>query len=124
MKRFLRHFFIPHESNNHRPRVLHHDSLLLIITFLFAGLVVIQGMHKEYPAVLGDSTSIAVSDLFNDTNLEREANGLPPLKLNSELTHAAQMKANDMFAKDYWAHVSPNGTTPWVWIRDAGYNYL
>jgi hypothetical protein len=34
------------------------------------------------------------------------------------------MKATDMFAKDYWAHVSPDGTTPWVWIRKAGYNYL
>jgi hypothetical protein len=124
MKRFLHHFFVPHESNNHRARVLHHDSLLLIITFLFAGLIVIQGMHRTYPAVLGDSTSITTSDLLKYTNLEREANGLAPLNLNPELTHAAQLKAKDMFAKDYWAHVSPDGTTPWVWIRDSGYNYL
>lgn len=124
MKKFLLHFFTPHESNNHRPRVLHHDSLILIITFLFAGLIVIQGIHKQYPAVLGDSTSITTAQLLEYTNLEREANGLPPLTLNPELTHAAQLKAKDMFAKDYWAHVSPDGTTPWVWIRDSGYNYL
>jgi len=124
MKHFLRHLFVPHESNRHRARVLHHDSLLLIITFLFAGLIVIQGIHRQYPQVLGDSTSITVLQLLEYTNLEREANGLAPLNLNPELTKAAQMKANDMFANDYWAHVSPSGITPWVWIRKAGYNYL
>lgn len=124
MKHFLRHFCIPHESNNHRSRVLHHDSLILVITFLFAGLIVMQGIHKQYPAVLGDSTSITIVQLLDYTNLEREANGLAPLSLNPDLTKAAQLKAKDMFAKDYWAHVSPDGTTPWVWIRDSGYNYL
>jgi cysteine-rich secretory family protein len=124
MKKFLRHLLIPHESNNHRSRILHHDSLLLVITFLFAGLIIIQGISRQYPAVLGDSTSITVTQLLQYTNLEREANGLAPLTLNPDLTKAAQMKANDMFAKDYWAHVSPDGTTPWVWIRKSGYNYL
>jgi len=124
MRHFFRHLFIPHESNKHRARVLHHDSMFVIIAFLFAGLIVIQGAQREYPAVLGDATSINTQDLLKDTNLQREANGLPPLALNSELTKAAQMKAKDMFAKDYWAHVSPDGTTPWVWIRDAGYSYL
>jgi uncharacterized protein YkwD len=125
MKRFLRHLLIPHESNNHRSRVLHHDSLLIVITILFAGFIVMKGVHNQYPAVLGDSTSeITVAGLLEDTNIQREENGLPPLALNPELTKAAQMKAEDMFAKDYWAHISPNGTTPWVFIRAAGYNYL
>ena len=29
-----------------------------------------------------------------------------------------------MFAKNYWAHVSPDGTTPWVFIKSAGYSYV
>lgn len=125
MKRFLHHLFIPHKSNNHRSRILHYDSLLLIITILISVFIVIQGIQRQYPAVLGDSTTtITVTDLLKYTNLQREANGLKPLTLNSDLTNAAQMKAKDMFAKDYWAHVSPDGTTPWVWIRDSGYNYL
>ncbi len=125
MKRLLHHFFVPHESNNHRARVLHHDFLIIVIGFLVAGLIVMQGAHRQYPAVLGDSTSaITVSDLLKYTNLQRESNGLAPLTLNPELTHAAQMKADDMFAKDYWAHVSPDGTTPWVFIKDSGYDYL
>jgi hypothetical protein len=125
MKKLLHHLLLPRESNNHRARVLHYDFLLIVIAFLFAGLIVMQGVKREYPAVLGDSTAaITVSDLLKYTNLQREANGLAPLTLNPELTHAAQLKANDMFAKDYWAHVSPDGTTPWVWIRDSGYDYL
>jgi uncharacterized protein YkwD len=125
MKRLLHHLFVPHESNSHRARVLHHDSLLIVIAFLVAGLIVMQGAHRQYPAVLGDATSaITVSDLLRYTNLQREAKGLAPLTMNPELTHAAQLKAKDMFAKDYWAHVSPDGTTPWVWIHESGYDYL
>jgi hypothetical protein len=29
-----------------------------------------------------------------------------------------------MFSKDYWAHNAPDGTTPWVFIKGAGYNYI
>src|SRR5258706_10350524 len=29
-----------------------------------------------------------------------------------------------MFAKDYWAHIAPDGTTPWSFIKGAGYNYV
>ena len=29
-----------------------------------------------------------------------------------------------MFAENYWAHISPEGTTPWSFIRAAGYNYI
>jgi len=29
-----------------------------------------------------------------------------------------------MLAKNYWAHSSPDGTTPWVFIKNAGYEYL
>ena len=30
---------------------------------------------------------------------------------------------NDMFAKQYWAHVSADGKQPWDFISDAGYSY-
>jgi hypothetical protein len=28
-----------------------------------------------------------------------------------------------MFSKNYWAHVAPDGTTPWDFIKKNGYNY-
>lgn len=42
---------------------------------------------------------------------------------NDLLSAAAQLKANDMAAKGYFAHVSPDGKTPWYWIDKVGYSY-
>lgn len=124
MKHFLHHLFFPHSSNNHRAKLLHHDALLVAIALIFAAFVFIQGTYREYPAVLGDKASVSTEDLLRYTNMQREANGLKPLTLNQQLSKAAQLKAEDMFAKDYWAHVSPDGTTPWVFIKKSGYDYL
>ena len=124
MKEFLHHLFIPSESNNHRSKILHHQSLFLVILFLLTGLSALSFVQKSYPTVLGISANISIQDLLSQTNQKRQENGIAPLVLNSELTHAAEMKADDMLAKNYWAHVSPDGTTPWVFIKNAGYDYL
>jgi hypothetical protein len=45
------------------------------------------------------------------------------LALNAQLDSAAQTKANDMAARDYWSHNTPDGKTPWTFIAAAGYQY-
>lgn len=124
MKHFLHHLFIPRESNNHRPRVLHYEILFLIVAFLMSGFFMLAGVERQYPAVLGDKVSVSIQDLLTYTNMKRQANGLAPLKLNRQLSVAADHKAHHMFAQNYWAHVAPDGTTPWVFIKDSGYQYL
>lgn len=89
-----------------------------------SAFISLAGIERQYPAVLGDSTSISIQDLLTYTNLKRQANGLAPLTLNTQLNHAAEQKARHMFAQNYWAHVAPDGTTPWVFIKDSGYEYL
>lgn len=74
-------------------------------------------------AVLGYATSVAPTTLLSETNIQRGANGQSALTLNSKLASAAQAKANDMIAKDYWSHVAPDGTQPWQFISNAGYVY-
>ncbi len=37
---------------------------------------------------------------------------------------AAAAKANDVFAKNYWAHYAPDGTSPWFFFQQAQYQYL
>jgi hypothetical protein len=64
-----------------------------------------------------------VEQLLTDTNAQRKAAGLQPLTLNPELSAAAAAKASDMFAKNYWAHNSPTGATPWDFIIGSGYHY-
>jgi hypothetical protein len=64
------------------------------------------------PAVLG-----------NLTNKERESQNLSVLSINPILNKAAEMKAQDMASKGYFAHTSPEGKTPWYWIEFVGYKY-
>jgi len=40
------------------------------------------------------------------------------------LEQAAQLKANDMAEKGYFAHTSPDGKTPWEWLKDVSYPFL
>ena len=53
----------------------------------------------------------------------RIKNDAQRLNYNQQLELAAQKKAADMFAKNYWSHYSPEGKTPWDFILGAGYNY-
>ena len=124
VKSFLSHLFIPRESNNHRAKVLHHTNIFLTIVFLFLTTFLMQRIQAVYPSVLGISTDITSDQLLFLTNKERQSVGIGPLILNDRLSQAASEKADDMFAYDYWAHVSPSGKTPWMFIKSAGYSYV
>lgn len=124
MKHFLRHLFLPHESNNHRPKILHANSILLVITLLVFSSFLLSSIQGRFPAVLGISYDITPNDLLNQTNQARLERGLSILSLNPELSQAASNKADDMFTKDYWAHIAPDGATPWGFIKNSGYEYL
>jgi hypothetical protein len=121
--RILHNWFIPHSGNNHRAKALHHDALFsYIFLFLLINLS-IRFIHCEAPGVLGYATDIRVDQLLADTNAKRVQDGLPTLTLNGLLSQAAQAKAADMFADNYWAHNSPSGKTPWDFIVKSGYKY-
>jgi len=86
------------------------------LTFSFIG--------NTIPGVLGLASSITSEELINLTNQERKKNGLDELKLNPALVEAATQKATDMINKNYWAHTSPEGKTPWSFFKSADYSYL
>src|SRR5690606_5510957 len=62
--------------------------------------------------------------LLQATNNHRARHGAGLLTINPKLTHAAQEKANDMRARDYWSHNTPEGNPPWVFIEKVGYSYV
>jgi uncharacterized protein YkwD len=62
-------------------------------------------------------------EMISITNDFREKNGLPTLKENELLNLAAEKKAEDMFSKEYFSHLSPENITPWYWIKESGYSY-
>lgn len=67
--------------------------------------------------------TLTVAGVVEWTNIYRQQTGVNPLKQNPKLTAAAQGKLNDMFTKQYFAHVSPSGVGPSYWVENAGYAY-
>lgn len=120
---FLRHLFTPHHTNNHHARVLHIDAMFVyLLAFVLFRMLVSLG-HAQFPDVLGYATDIRIEQLFAQTNAKRAEAGLDLLVLDQRLSRAAALKAQDMFEKNYWAHYSPEGKTPWEFVNVAGYHY-
>jgi uncharacterized protein YkwD len=124
MKRITRHYLIPHEHNNFRSKLLHNSSLVVLVLFLLFTSVSFHILQQNKPEVLGVAYSINQQELLEYTNNARRENGLEPLVLNETLVSAANGKAQHMFTNNYWAHFAPDGTSPWSFIRGAGYNYV
>ncbi|MCX7996229.1 MAG: CAP domain-containing protein [Patescibacteria group bacterium] len=119
---FLHHLFIPKEHNNYRAKALHLHILASYLLF-FVALSFIVSQVSSFQNVLGYATDITRERLFALTNQQRQSVGLTPLKYNEKLSIAARKKAEDMFARNYWAHYGPDGTTPWSFILESGYKY-
>lgn len=125
LKKILHHLFVPQESNNFRGKYLHHDFLTSMIAIMLIVNVGLKLLVKNYDSnILGIAFNITAEALLNETNAQRIKYNLPPLKLNDKLMQAAALKANDVFSKNYWAHYAPDGTSPWFFFQQAGYQYL
>ena len=124
MINYFRHFFTPHHTNNHRAKILHHKSIAVLIVILIGLVFTLKPIGHSYPSVLGISSNVSTQDLLNLTNQKRKDAGLAPLVLNDQLSRAADEKAKYMLEKNFWAHVAPDGTTPWYFIKNSGYEYL
>lgn len=118
---FFHHLFIPREDNNYRAKALHPDFLTYYL--LIALFMTFAFKYTPLSNVLGYATDITVEKLYQLTNEQRQKNNLPPLSYNEKLSLAAAKKAQDMFTKNYWAHYAPDGTTPWDFILNSGYQY-
>ncbi|MFH0979666.1 MAG: CAP domain-containing protein [Candidatus Roizmanbacteria bacterium] len=121
VKNFFQHLFTPTEHNNYRAKSLHTDFLMVYLVIAFVMSFVFKKIG--YTNILGFATDISVDKLYQLINQEREKTGLPVLTYNDKLSTAASLKAQDMFAKNYWAHFAPDGKTPWDFILNSGYQY-
>ena len=75
------------------------------------------GTVKSYAVNMNDD------GLLEATNKMRAREGLNSLTFNNKLDAAAQAKANDMAARNYWNHNTPDGEEPWVFIDKQGYHF-
>lgn len=110
--------------HQHRHKRFHKTYWPYLPLVMIVGLgLLLNSLWPAYRSILGYATEMSVSQLLVETNQERVENGLGKLSINSQLTSAAEAKASDMAAKDYWSHNTPSGETPWTFILAAGYDY-
>jgi hypothetical protein len=118
----LKRLFLPCEENTYRPEFLesrflsYYAILLLVLKFAVIPFFV-------YLPKTGFFADITKTSLIQLANSDRQEAGILPLKESETLDQAAYLKAQDMLENDYFAHTSPEGTTPWYWFGEAGYNY-
>lgn len=119
----FRLLFIPHSHNNHKAKLLWSQSLFILVGLYLMGLSFIDLTIGLQPGVLGYASQIDPKKIIELTNSQRLNAKSGLVKENSALDAAAEAKVNDMFAHNYWAHVSPTGTEPWYFITKSGYKY-
>ena len=69
----------------------------------------------QHPEVRADLES----EMLQLVNEERTTRGLQPLKSDPELTQLARAHCRDMFARGYFAHITPEGKSPFDRMNDA-----
>jgi len=119
----LAHYFYPRSSNNHKAKLLHLPSLFFLILFFVLYQAVLQYFPLTGLKVLGYAANISPSQVISLTNQQRIEMGLSGLKYSSFLEAAARAKGEHMLANNYWAHIAPDGTEPWGFFTDAGFEY-
>lgn len=126
MKRVARHLknhFIPHKGNGYTPHLLKHRALLAYSGILIATKAALVILGIAYPSASLYSFAINESNIVRMTNEARQEAGLDSLDINATLRGAAQAKADDMIARQYFSHEGPEGESPWQWLNKSGYRY-
>ncbi len=126
MFQWLQRHFIPSEGNSYRPQFLNAKNtkqMVGILVFFELILFILPVLNFTTYSGQFNLSSVLPAVLGTLTNEERGKNNLPALAVNPLLSQVAQLKADDMAAKSYFAHTSPEGKTPWYWFTLAGYKY-
>ena len=122
MKKNLFHLlFIPSKKNKFRPFLLGRGAITFYIILASISFLLFSPFYTiRFSSWLAD---LSQELIISEVNPDRQIAGLSLLKTNEKLTEAAQLKAEDMIARDYFSHVGPDGEAPWVWFEQVGYNY-
>ncbi len=74
-------------------------------------------------AQAGGANSKYVQQVVDMVNAERAKAGCSPLTINAKLQAAAQGHSDDMAARDYYDHTTPEGRSPGDRMTAAGYHW-
>ncbi|TSC91983.1 MAG: hypothetical protein CEN90_98 [Parcubacteria group bacterium Licking1014_17] len=123
MVSWLKRTFVPYKDNKYTPHLLKKRGIISVIVII----VLIEALFLASAFIIYPNTNflslILPNVLVDLVNQSRKTVNASTLAVNPLLEKAAQLKAEDMVKKGYFAHVSPEGTDPWYWLKQAGYQY-
>jgi uncharacterized protein YkwD len=92
-----------------------------LMTTMRARLAVFVLLYAAVP--LFAQTDISRASIVAAMNLERIARHLKPLREDPRLDAAADDRVHDMLSLRYWAHIAPDGRTPFELFLPHGYSF-
>ena len=111
----ISNFFIANPENEFQPKILNFKVIFVVALAL--GLT-----RLLLPLSVAESVAVNSSTLMSLINNERSQRNLPTLLTHQSLVGAANIKAQDMIDRDYFAHIDPDGKYIWNEIVAAGYS--
>lgn len=115
--------FLPTKKNNYTPHLLQKVaifSMFLLVFLSFAAVNLQSLLWQSSSWLVGTVLPAVIVDL---TNEQRGGLSEAPLIRSAVLDEAAQLKAEHMAKNGYFAHYSPDGTSPWYWFDQVSYTY-
>ena len=119
----LRNWFLPHKDTHKKAHLISWEGMLIYVLLFIFIQVSFSIVSYTKPGILGITANIDQKKVIELTNAERVKKGLSPVKENEALNKAATLKAQNMFAENYWAHFAPSGKSPWDFILGSGYKF-
>lgn len=125
MKKYLKNYFIPNESNDNQPHSLRENSIIyFLLIVVFAELLFFSALFSPIASSFKDNiAAILPGVLISSANKEREERDINQLIINPVLESAAQLKADDMAKRGFFSHTNPDGKQPWFYLEQAGYEF-
>lgn len=115
--------FLPTKQNDYTPHLLQKVaifSMFLLVFLSFAAVNLQSLLWQSSSWLVGTVLPAVIVDL---TNEKRGDLSETPLVRSNVLDEAAQLKAEHMAKNGYFAHYSPDGTSPWYWFDEVSYTY-
>ena len=115
-------YFIPHRENDYKPHLFRGVGLFGLFTLIIVVFTLAVG--NGVIVTRTDFTALVLPKVLVDfANENRVPLKLKTLAISPVLEKAAQMKADNMASKGYFAHNTPDGHSPWYWFEKAGYDF-
>lgn len=124
MRKHIKDYFIPHEGNDYKPHSLQKIAMTGMVAMVLLSFTLANVQSFLWVASDWMVSTVLPAVIVELTNNERADDSLGQLRRNASLDEAARLKAQHMAEREYFAHFSPTGVSPWFWFAEAQYNFV